>query len=276
MSRRKAAEAPPPENHERWIVTYADMVTLLFALFVVLWAISEVDEVKFEQVRTSLGRAFDPGVLGGDSGSSPIFDSGGAVAPGIAEAKEQVLSVIKEELLILEAESGAAFGGRIQLREDQATVTVSLADNLLFDSGSARLKPGSQDVLMAVASSLNAIPNRIRIEGHTDNVSPAGSVYQDNWELSAERAESVLLFLKDVGGIEPSRLAGEFFADTVPIAPNDTPEGRALNRRADIVILFDAEGDATSEAAGEEAGVGAEAGDGEDPGGGAPGAGEGE
>ena len=238
MSRRGKAEAEPAENHERWIVTYADMVTLLFAVFVVLWALSEVDETKFEKVRTSLEAAFDPGVLGGSSGSSPIFEGSDGIAPSLKSSKAEALDLIRNRVASVESGQGGA-AARIQLRSDETSITISRADNLLFDSGSAQLKAGSDDVLLEIASALRELPNRIRIEGHTDPVLPSGSEFRDNWELSAARAQTVLLFLIDEGNVPGAQLEAAFFADTVPIAPNDTPEGRALNRRADIVVLFE-------------------------------------
>jgi chemotaxis protein MotB len=240
MSRRaKAPDAPPPENHERWIVSYADMVTLLFALFVVLYATSDANPHKLEQVRSSLDRAFNVGVLSGTDGASPIFDSGGGLTPSINEVKANNLSVIAEKL--------GAFAelnelqGKIQIRQDADSITISLSDNLLFDSGSAHLKPGSQDVLLEVAGVLEGLPNMMRIEGHTDDV-PVNSVdFATNWELSAARASTVLRFMTESGGLDADHLFLAGYAETRPLADNATAEGRATNRRADIVIVYPTE-----------------------------------
>lgn len=237
---RKAPEPEKPENHERWIVTYADMVTLLFATFVVLWAMSDVNQTKLEQVRTSIDRAFNTGVLKGSLGSSPVFDGSAGLAPSIAQAKENALLVIKDRFAKFEEGTGAG-GGQIQVRSDARTITVSLSDNLLFDSGSAELRPGSQAVLHELAVTMAELPYRVRIEGHTDNVPPTGSPYADNLALSFARAETVVRYLVDIEGVDPRRLEPVALADWHPVASNDTPEGRALNRRADIVFLFDDE-----------------------------------
>jgi len=234
MSKRKPPEAEPPENHERWIVSYADMVTLLFALFVVLYATSDANPQKLQSVRNSIDQAFSIGVLQGSNGSSPILNGGG-VAPSIAEIKSNTLEGLNKTL------SGFAnannLDGKIQIRSDADSITISLADNLLFDSGSADLKPGSQDVLLQVAQALAGLPNEMRIEGHTDNVPVNSQDFATNWELSAARASRVLRFLREQGGLTNELfLAG--FAETHPIGDNATPEGRALNRRADIVILY--------------------------------------
>jgi chemotaxis protein MotB len=235
MSKRKPPEAEAPENHERWIISYADMVTLLFALFVVLYATSDANPQKLQSVHNSIDQAFSIGVLQGSNGSSPVFHSGGGITPSMAEIKSN-------NLVALEATLGGFaksnnLEGKVQIRSDSDSITISLADNLLFDSGSADMRPGSQDVLLQVAAALRGLPNEMRIEGHTDNV-PVNSVdFTTNWELSGARAARVLRFLKEQGGLTNELfLAG--YADEQPIGDNTTPEGRALNRRADIVIMY--------------------------------------
>ena len=235
MSRRRSQEAPHHENHERWIVSYADMLTLLFALFVVLYATSDANPHKLEQVRESIDRAFSVGVLQGGQGTSAIFQGGG-IAPGINQVKAQDMDTISQAVSAFAEAKGLQ--GKIQIREDVDRITISLADNLLFASGSAELKPGSQDVLAEVAAVLATLPNEPRVEGHTDNV-PVNSVdYATNWELSAARASTVLRFLVERGGLNAARMELAGYADTHPIADNTTSEGRALNRRADIVVVY--------------------------------------
>lgn len=235
MSRR-APEAEKPENHERWIVSYADMVTLLFALFVVLYAVSDTNPEKLEQVRTSIEKAFEIGVLTSTDGASPIFEGGGGLTPSIADIQARQLASISEALSLYSAANG--LGAQLQVRSDAGSITVSLADNLLFDPGSAGLKPGSQEVVLEVAKLLATIPNNIRVEGHTDNVPVNNPDFATNWELSAARATTVLRFLVDVAGIPEERLSSAAYADTRPLGDNRTVEGRALNRRADIVIVY--------------------------------------
>ncbi|MGE3076068.1 MAG: flagellar motor protein MotB [Dehalococcoidia bacterium] len=235
MSKKKAPEAEAPENHERWIVSYADMVTLLFALFVVLYATSDANPQKLQAVHNSIEQAFSIGVLQGSNGSSPVFNNGGGITPSISEIKSNNLAALEATLDGFAKENN--LDGKIQIRSDADSITISLADNLLFDSGSADLRPGSQDVLAQVAEALRGLPNVMRIEGHTDNVPVNSADFASNWELSAARASRVLRFMREQGGLTNELfLAG--FADTHPIADNSTPEGRALNRRADIVILY--------------------------------------
>lgn len=236
MSKRRGQEEAKAENHERWIVSYADMVTLLFALFVVLYAMGDSNPDKIERVRTSINRAFDIGVLTSTDGASPIFDGGGGLAPSLDEIRSTSMTNIRESLRPFT--ENASLGSKIQVRSDATNITVSLADDLLFASGSADLRPGSQEVLLALAATLNALPNNIRVEGHTDNVPTNSADHETNWELSSARANRVLRFLQEEGGLSSTRLSAASFAETRPIGDNDTPEGRALNRRADIVVLF--------------------------------------
>ena len=236
MSKR-VPEAEKPENHERWIVSYADMLTLLFALFVVLYATSDANPNKLKQVKVSIDRAFSVGIKNGDNGASPIFDtSGSGLSPGINDAKSKNFVSLSTAFSDFSAKSGVENG--IQVHSDTTSITISLSDNLLFDSGSADLKPGAQAVLAEVASALRGLPNEIRIEGHTDNVPVNSPDFASNWELSGERATRVLRFILAGGGFTPRLLYMAGYGDTRPVGDNATPEGRAANRRADIVIVY--------------------------------------
>ncbi|MBA4181015.1 MAG: chemotaxis protein MotB [Anaerolinea sp.] len=232
---KKAPDAEKAENHERWIVSYADMVTLLFALFVVLYATSDANPEKLQVVRNSIDDAFSVGVLQGSNGTSPVF-GGGGLTPSINEVKSKTFTGLGKTLNDFASANGLE--GKITIRSDADSITISLADNLLFDSGSADLKPGAQDVLTQVAAALSGLPNDLRIEGHTDNVPVNSPDFASNWELSAARASRVLRFLAEQGRLRTDKLEAAFFADTHPVAGNNTPEGRAQNRRADIVIVY--------------------------------------
>jgi chemotaxis protein MotB len=236
MSRRKAPEAAHAENHERWIVSYADMLTLLFALFVVLYATSDANPRKLQAVHNSIDAAFSIGVLQGSNGASAVLNNGGGLTPSLGEIKSNNFAALNNTLGSFAKENG--LDGKIQIRSDANSITISLADNLLFDSGSADLKPGAQDVLLQVADALRGLPNEMRIEGHTDNVPVNSPDFPTNWELSGARASHVLRFLNEEGDLTENGLLFAGYADTKPIADNATSEGRALNRRADIVILY--------------------------------------
>jgi len=233
----KAPDAEKPENHERWIVSYADMLTLLFALFVVLYATGDPNVKKLQTVRFSIDQAFNVGVKNGENGASPVFDTGGGgIAPTIGEMKSRAMVDLSTKMNSFAASKG--IDSKVQVKSDANSITITLADNLLFGSGSSALKPGSQEVLTQVAEALNALPNNIRIEGHTDNIPISNSEFSSNWELSGARAARVLRFLEEQGGLKPSRLSLAGYGETRPIADNTTSEGRALNRRADIVIIY--------------------------------------
>ena len=233
---RKPPEPEKPENHERWIVSYADMLTLLFALFVVLYATSDANPQKLQAVKYSIDQAFSVGVLQGTNGASPIFDTGGGLTPSIDEIKSKNFEGLAKTLGSFAKANGLE--SKITVTNDVDSITISLADNLLFDSGSADLKPGAQDVLTQVASALVGLPNQLRIEGHTDNVPVNSPDFATNWELSGVRASRVLRFLALAGPLSPGRISFAGYADTRPVADNATSEGRALNRRADIVIIY--------------------------------------
>lgn len=233
---KKAPEAPHAENHERWIVSYADMLTLLFALFVVLYATSDANPQKLQAVKYSIDQAFSVGVLQGSNGASPVFETGGGLTPSIDEIKAKKFEGLAKTLGSFSKLNGLE--NKITVRNDVDSITISLADNLLFNSGSADLKPGAQDVLTQVAGALVGLPNDLRIEGHTDNVPVNGSDFATNWELSGARASRVLRFLEAAGPLDHTRISFAGYAETRPVADNGTAEGRALNRRADIVIVY--------------------------------------
>lgn len=232
----RVPDAEKPDNHERWIVSYADMLTLLFALFVVLYATSDANPNKLKQVKVSIDRAFSVGISNGDSGASPIFDTGGGMTEGINEVKSRNFVTLSTTLGDFAKEKG--LDNRIQVHSDPTSITISLSDNLLFDSGSADLKPGAQAVLAEVAAALRGLPNEIRVEGHTDNVPVNSPDFATNWELSGERATRVLRFIAASGGFKPRQLYTAGYGDTRPVGDNVTAEGRAANRRADIVIVY--------------------------------------
>ncbi len=234
MSRKQAA-AQPPENHERWIVSYADMVTLLWALFVVLYALSDSNPRKLLVVSESINRAFETGVMAGSTGSSPIFTAGGGITPDISSIKAADFSEISSELNSISQELGLT--GAIQVRADSDSITLSVSGDVLFATGMADLQPGSQVVLDEIVKIVNGMPNRLIIEGHTDSIPVNNPDFDDNWDLSAKRANNVLNYLLN-HGIGAERLHSASYGETRPIADNATIEGRGLNRRADIVIVY--------------------------------------
>jgi chemotaxis protein MotB len=229
---KKAAEGEKPENHERWIVSYADMVTLLFALFVVLYATSDANPEKLQVVRNSIDDAFSVGVLQGSNGTNPVF-GGGGIAPNLSETKSKTFVGIGNTLNDFAAANGLE--GKITIRSDADTITISLATT----SSLIRVVPteaGRQDADAGIRR-LKGLPNGCASKD--TRTTPVNSQdFATNWELAAARASRVLRFLSEQGGLNADKLEAAFFAETRPVAANDTAEGRAQNRRADIVILY--------------------------------------
>jgi chemotaxis protein MotB len=239
---RKQNQKVVKDNAERWLLTYADLITLLLAFFVVLYSASTQDLKKFEAIAQSLRQAFSTGVAM-PTGSDSILDGGSGLNDlGFPQARD--LANITGELQEFTEANGLE--GKVTVRTEPGAITISLTDNLLFDPASAELKPGSVLVLREVAGIIRGLPNQVRVEGHTDNIPLNTEQYASNWELSTSRAIAVLRYLVDVEGILPTRIFGAGYGEYQPIADNATPEGRAQNRRADIVIIYEDEPPATS------------------------------
>ena len=227
------------ENHERWVISYADLVTLLLGFFIILYATAEIDVHKFEQIAHGLSRAFNVEVKEGSDRGSPIFDGGTGIIPDtlnfspIDRDREMIRQAIRERSIADGVEPD-----KITVTRDEQNVIIRLADNLLFPSGSAAIRPDALLLLDIVGAAVAELPNDIRVEGHTDNVPVGTERYPTNWELSSARATAVLRYLVEEAGLGPERAVAAGYAEFRPEALNLTPEGRALNRRADIVVLY--------------------------------------
>jgi chemotaxis protein MotB len=260
---------------ERWLLTYADMITLLMALFMVLFSISSVNISKYQVLQRALQKAFMGGVLDGGKSfqqgeptriqgvqsatASQQMDSSfqimshnliGKVAPKSAAQKAAEKQLAAQEESNLEQIKGQVdtyaqahgFSGLIQTSIDQRGLVIRLlTDKVLFDSGHAELKTTGAPILTEVSHLLvtTKFSNAIAVEGNTDNVPISGGEFPSNWELSTARANAVLEFFIH-HGVAQSRLTVVGFADQNPIAPNDSNDGRALNRRVDVVVLRNA------------------------------------
>ncbi|MEJ5251835.1 MAG: OmpA family protein [Chthonomonadetes bacterium] len=212
------------ENVDRWLLTYADMITLLVALFIMLYSMSAVNQEKFGALAQSMRREFQ---------ALPEHNGGKVVGAGsIVDPVEQQVSRLQQFL----QEKGLQSQVRIR-HEERGLVISLLSDGTLFDLGSADLKPSAKQVLDQVAEALRALPNPVLIEGHTDNLPIRTAQYPSNWELSAARAARVLRYLVQKGGIPAERLIAVGYADTRPLVPNSSPANRAQNRRVDIAVL---------------------------------------
>jgi len=271
MSARRRRGAPAAHADERWLLTYSDMITLLLALFIILWAISSVNISKFDQLKQSLRSAFSGKVLPANTsilqGSQAPFEQNSAPVATMAvntqpmfqvqSVKAQITASIsqaaaqqdQENLKRLQQQVAAyarAHGFAKDVKEsiDQRGLVVRLlTDRVLFASGQAVLEPRAFPLLGKIAGLLAAptIPNDVRVEGNTDDVPIHSSAYRSNWELSSARADAVLEFLLG-HGVRAGRLSATGYGAENPLATNATPVGRATNRRVEIVILRRAKG----------------------------------
>jgi chemotaxis protein MotB len=232
---RRKAKAEKPQNHERWLITYADLITLLLVFFIVLYAGSQEDSRKFAVLAQSLRAAFNNIALDGSGGSSPVFTGSGAANAGGGQQQLEDFQSLVALLQRVAEERGLA--DRIDLRLEEDRIVIGLGSDLLFASGSAQIRPSAEPVLAAVAAALRGKPNEIRVEGHTDDVPISTAEFPSNWELSAARATAVARRLIEAG-VPAARVEAAAYADTRPRADNRTPEGRAANRRAEIVVLY--------------------------------------
>lgn len=258
MSRRKRPHAHA--NHERWLVSYADFITLLFAFFVVLYSSAQVDHRKVGQLALAIQVAFQElGVFPTSSTQIPINPNEpmpfstvqaienakrttelGRVAPSPngpleAAAEEANLSTLQSELQQALQQEIAVHA--VALHRETEGLVISLREFGFFDSGSAALKPSALPALDRIASILSVRTCRLRIEGHTDNVPIHTAQMPSNWELSTARSTELVRLLIVRYGFPPQRLAAAGYAEYHPIATNDTAQGRAQNRRVDVVIL---------------------------------------
>ena len=210
-----------------------------------MFAGSRADLAKFSALSVSLKQAFSPGAFG-ERAMLAYSRLAARVAtrwsrmPNCRPSRQDFLK-ISETLDTFAAQN--AMGQQIDVSTSTEGIVISMSGVLLFDSGSSVLRPESSKALQTISDLVRPMSNRIRVEGHTDAIPPADPAFSSNWELSTARAVSVLRFLTDKGAIPASRLAVAGYGEFQPLADNDTRQGRALNRRVDIAIIYSAIGD---------------------------------
>jgi chemotaxis protein MotB len=245
---------------ERWLLTYADMITLLMALFIVMWAISSTNITKFKELKQSLNQAFSGKIIAGNRdvlvGGPQIMESGSQGSQGAgqalvnprqaiensiknAAAKNETENLRRLQLKIEDFARTHGFQGLISTHIDERGLVVRLlTDEVLFDPGRAELHSQSLPLLDKIATLLakGGVINPVRVEGNTDNTPISSAEFRSNWELSTARANAVLeVLLAD--GVPPFRLSVAGYADQKPIATNETVDGRSKNRRVELVVL---------------------------------------
>jgi len=249
---------PEHANHERWLVSYADFITLLFAFFVVMFAASQADKGKAQQVSESVRKALEEGyaaakiaaILGGTvddvgKGNAMMRGPGGTktgqdkqAAKPQPEQSEPVLAELLPSLEFLSRELEEEIrAGKLQLSLEPRGLVVSLPQAAFFPTGEDTLDPATYPSLEKIARVIQKLPNPVRLEGHTDSVPIHNQRFASNWELSTARGIAVLKLFTTRFGIPAERLAVAGYADNVPVDSNETEAGRARNRRVDIVIL---------------------------------------
>ncbi len=230
-----------------WMATYGDLVTLLLCFFVLLFSMSSVDENKY----TAVAESFNSNITfiqgGGATGVNNMLGSGINNLPKVdksvndskseQEQKEaDELNKMASDFKTYFAENNVADEVTVDVTDEYVKIT--FGDGILFDSGSAELKPESKEILDLIAEELKNYPNSmIKFEGYTDNQPINSAIFPDNMYLSAARSISVLNYFKDEKGFDPELLSQEGFGEYKPIASNDTPEGRAKNRRVEVKIM---------------------------------------
>lgn len=232
MKKKKAAKA---ENHERWLLTYADLITLLLVFFIVLYAGSQEDSKKFAILAEGLRSGFNNISNEGGGGNSPVFLGSGSTSAGGQGSELADFESIRSAVQRAALDRGIA--DRVTVRMEPDRIVIGITGDVLFGAGGSLIRPSAEPVLDAVANTLKGKPNEIRVEGHTDNVPINTPDYNSNWELSSARATAVLRALV-ARGLPADKLFAAAYGDTRPKADNATAEGRSQNRRAEIVVLY--------------------------------------
>ena len=240
MARKK--KHPEHVNHERWLVSYADFITLLFAFFTTLYAISSVDQKKMGKLMESLSQALHsmgpPKSAVIDSKMPSSWQNTGTAPdqpPGGSKRPDRSLAELAQSM----SKIANSFRGdaRFQIRVEPRGVVLTMSEAALFGPADTRLRRDALPVLDAIARLLLQNPHALLVEGHTDD--RVGVQPSANWRLSTDRAVTVLSYFVEEHGYPPGRLAASGYGQYHPVSPNDTEEGRERNRRVDIVILRD-------------------------------------
>jgi chemotaxis protein MotB len=223
LRKRKIAE--DHDNPDRWVVSYADFITLLFALFTTLYAISHVDQAKLKRFTGSMKTAFKVD-------TPEVADT--AVIEGIAAPNYADIGLENE---LREGFKKFAIMEGIVVSRDERGVAVSLGETLLFDSGAAELKAAARPLFAAITPLIKQTQRTVIVEGHTDNMPLRNSRYASNMELSAARAAAAFSYFVTEDLVSPDQLSTAGYGEYRPAASNATPEGRARNRRIDIIFV---------------------------------------
>ncbi|MDR3165069.1 MAG: OmpA family protein [Synergistaceae bacterium] len=241
MARKKKKEESGGGGCPAWLATYGDMVTLVLCFFVLLYSFSTLDAKKFEEVAASMQTAFN--IQAGGATTSSLMSvmagsmreyQGNAARPTDSDQTHNTNRVLA---LVQKALKSELNGEEVTVSVNDRGVVIALSEQVLFEEGSAKLRPESLRILYKIGGVIEELPNDISVEGHTDSGIPTRSVYIDNWGLSSARASRVTAYLDESIGIPQSRLRAVGMGASTPIVPNISEKNMKLNRRVDIVIL---------------------------------------
>jgi chemotaxis protein MotB len=249
VARRK--KHPEHENHERWLVSYADFITLLFAFFVVMFASSQGDKGKAQQVSDGVKKALEgdniSAMVAAVLNGPPPKEHPGKDRPKSPEIpeprteqdrREQQLAELMPSLKVLSSGlSEEVKKGEIQISMTDRGLVISFAQAALFPSGEDFISTGAYESIGKVAAAITQLPNPVRLEGHTDARPINTPRFHSNWDLSSARAIALLKILNERFAVPTSKLSVAGYADTAPLSSNDSEEGRGRNRRVDIIVL---------------------------------------
>jgi len=256
MAKKKQRHEEHPD--ERWLITYADVLTLMFVLFMVLFSISVVNTAKFDMLKQTLQDAFNSGLAAGGTSvletnpgtpSPALTTPAGQIAPEVPTLQSVSPADASAEQMLESAQLNAAqqaieakldkagVGGKVSTSVNERGLAIRLeTDGVLFTPGSATLQPAGAAIIAPIARSLRALPNPVSVEGHTDSTPISTAAFPSNWELSGARASAVVRTMIGAG-IPDGRLQANARADTKPMGDNESAAGRALNRRVEILVL---------------------------------------
>lgn len=245
MGRSKAKVIREIDDSKRWLETFSDLMSLLLVFFILLFAFGQADLARFRLLSSSLRAAFNGvTVFAGGLGLGDGFDATGMSQAGVQMINIGALPSPREQDYLsisgkmTEYAESKDISDQVAVNVGEEGIYISLASALLFPSGSTQLSPEGQESLLTIAGLLNELPNEIRIEAHTDDQPTGSPVYTTNWELSSARSVSVVRYLHEAAEVRPERMSAVGLAEHRPLYPNDSPEHRTLNRRADILILY--------------------------------------
>jgi len=240
MPRRRISASH--DNHDRWLVSYADFITLMFAFFVVMFAASQADRAKIKRIAEAVTDALEHGASRPNSKANQADFPGGlrnlkldpVPAPSSSPQAAELLPSLNYLNTQLRQEIAS---GKMRVTLEGRGLVVSLQQATFFPSGEDTIDPATYPSLEKVATAVRQLPNPVRFEGHTDAMPIHTARFRNNWDLSAARAIAVLALMTDRFRVPLQRLAVAGYAETIPVAANDTEQGRSRNRRVDIVIL---------------------------------------